>query len=98
MRPENCLSVATQAFSYNHKSFMSSYLRIRLSVIKGVMKDENQGRLNWFGDFGNFLFGVNQEVVGIQVLLTRSVFACDILRRFLPRVSLAKPTSAPVRC
>jgi hypothetical protein len=39
MRPENCLSLATQAFQYfntNHKSFLSSCLRIRLSVIKGV--------------------------------------------------------------
>ena len=40
---------------------------------------------------------VTKEVVGIHVLLTRSLFACDILRRLLLRVSLAKPTSAPLR-
>jgi hypothetical protein len=43
------------------------------------------------------LRAVTKEVVGIHVLLTRSLFACDILRRFLRRVSLAKSTSAPVR-
>jgi hypothetical protein len=47
--------------------------------------------------FGDFLFGVNQEAAGIHVLLTRSLFACDILRRFLPRVSLAKSNSAPLQ-
>jgi hypothetical protein len=40
---------------------------------------------------------VIREVIGIHVLLIRSLFACDIPRRFLLRVSLAKPTSAPVR-
>src|SRR5260370_11402198 len=35
---------------------------------------------------------------GIHVLLTRSLFGGGIPRRWLPRVSLAKPTSAPVRC
>jgi hypothetical protein len=40
---------------------------------------------------------LTKEVVGIDALLTRSLFACDILRRSLQRVSLAKPTSAPVR-
>jgi hypothetical protein len=39
-------------------------------------------------------FGVNKEVVGIHVLLTRSLFVCDILRRFLRLASLAKRTSA----
>jgi hypothetical protein len=34
---------------------------------------------------------------GTHVLLTRSLFACDILRRLLLRVSLAKSTSAPLR-
>ena len=38
-----------------------------------------------------------KEVVGIRVLLTRSLFACDILHRLLLRVSLAKSTSAPLR-
>ena len=48
-------------------------------------------------DFGNFLFGVNKEAAAIHVLLTRSLFGSSILRRLLPRVSLAKSTSAPVR-
>jgi hypothetical protein len=38
-----------------------------------------------------------KEVVGICVLLTRSLFESDILRRLLRRVSLAKPTSAPLQ-
>ena len=40
----------------------------------------------------NSLF--TKVVVGIQVLLTRSLFGDGILRRSLPRVSRAKPTSA----
>ena len=36
------------------------------------------------------------EVVGIHVLLTRSFFGGDILRRLIRRVSLAKSTSAPL--
>jgi hypothetical protein len=35
----------------------------------------------------------SQEVVGMHVLLTRSLFACGILRKLLRRVSLAKSTS-----
>ena len=50
-----------------------------------------------FCDFGHSPFGVNKEVVGIHVLLTRSLFGGDILRRLLRRVSLAKSTSAPLR-
>jgi hypothetical protein len=41
--------------------------------------------------------GITKEVGGIQVLLTLSLFASDIPRRLLQRVSLAKPTSAPLR-
>jgi hypothetical protein len=40
---------------------------------------------------------VTKEVVGIHVLLARSLFACDILRRFLWRVSLAISISASER-
>ena len=40
---------------------------------------------------------VTKEVVGIHVLLTRSLFGDGIPRRLLLRVSLAKPTSAPLR-
>ena len=39
-----------------------------------------------------------QEVVGIHVLLTRSLFGGGIPHRLLQRVSLAKPTSASLRC
>ena len=41
---------------------------------------------------------ITREVVGIHVLLTRSLFGDGILRRLLLRVSLAKPTSAVLRC
>ena len=40
---------------------------------------------------------VSKEVAGIQVLLTYSLFAADILRKSLRRVFLATLTSAPVR-
>jgi hypothetical protein len=40
---------------------------------------------------------ITKEVVGIHVLLTRSVFGGGILHRFLQRVSLVKSTSAAVR-
>src|SRR5271167_213930 len=40
---------------------------------------------------------VNQEVVGTRAPPTRSLFGGDILRSLLPRVSLAKPTSAPLQ-
>jgi len=43
------------------------------------------------------LRAVPKEVVEVHVLLTRSLFACGILRRLLQRVSLAKPTSAGLR-
>ena len=48
-------------------------------------------------EFWGFPFFVNKEVVGIHFLLTRSLFACDILSRSLPHVSPVKPTSAAVR-
>jgi len=38
-----------------------------------------------------------KEVVGIRTLLTHSLFGDGILRKLLLRVSLAKPTSAPLR-
>jgi hypothetical protein len=40
---------------------------------------------------------ISKEVAGIHVLLTRSLFGDGIPRRSLLRVSLAKPTSAPLR-
>jgi hypothetical protein len=43
------------------------------------------------------LQAVTKEVIGIHVLLTRSLFDGGILRRLLLPVSVAKPTSAPVR-
>ena len=52
-------------------------------------------RMGWLG----VLLGssVSKEVVGIHALLPRSLFGYGILRRLLPRVSLAKLTSAPLR-
>jgi hypothetical protein len=46
---------------------------------------------------GNALQEIIKEAVGIHDPLTRSLFGGGILRRFLRRVSLAKPTSAPLR-
>jgi hypothetical protein len=43
------------------------------------------------------LLAGSKEVIGIHVPLTRSLFGCDILSRLLRRVSLTKPTSAPLR-
>jgi hypothetical protein len=40
---------------------------------------------------------VTKEVVGIHVLPTGALFGDGILRRSFLRVSLAKPTSAPLR-
>ena len=48
------------------------------------------GKTKFVVDFGNFPFGVNKEVVGTHALPTRSLFACDILRRLLRRVSFSE--------
>jgi hypothetical protein len=39
---------------------------------------------------------ITKVVVGVHVLLTRSLFACDILRKLLPRVWSEKWTSVPL--
>ena len=49
---------------------------------------------NFIFAFGHFPFGINKEVVGIQILLDRLLFGCDIVRKMLPRDSLVKATSA----
>jgi hypothetical protein len=41
---------------------------------------------------------ITEGAIGIHVLPSRSLFGHGILRRLLLRVSLAKPTSAPLRC
>jgi hypothetical protein len=46
---------------------------------------------------GKAFYEATKEVVGIHVLLTRSLCGDGILRRLLPPVSLAKPTSARLR-
>jgi hypothetical protein len=46
---------------------------------------------------GGGLQAVSREVVGIHVLLARSLFGGDITRNLLRRASLAKSTSAPLR-
>ena len=58
---------------------------------------QNIVQIDMFADFGKFPFGVNKEAAGIHDLLTRSLFACEILHRLLRRVSLAKPTFALLR-
>ena len=47
---------------------------------------------------GRALPDVSKEAVGIHVLLTQWLFACDIPRSSLRRVSLAKWISASSRC
>src|SRR5271165_3829960 len=61
------------------------------------MTGNSLGRAKFIFDFGHFPFGVNKEAFGIHVLLMRSLLACDILRRFLRRVSPVKSTSAALR-
>ena len=48
-------------------------------------------------DYLSGILVVTKEVVGIHVLLTRSLFGDGTPRRLLPRVSLATLTSAPLR-
>src|ERR1700676_1519894 len=60
---------------------------------RNAVMQGNRGRIEESCDSWDFPFGVNKEVVGIHVLLTRLLFACDILRRLLLHVSLVKPTS-----
>jgi DNA invertase Pin-like site-specific DNA recombinase len=48
-------------------------------------------------ELSKVLQAVNKEVVGTHDPLTRSLFDGDILHRLLRRVSLANPTSAPLR-
>ena len=50
-----------------------------------------------FWGYPRALQSLTKEVVGTRVLLTRSLFVCDIPRRLPGRVSLATPTSAPLR-
>jgi len=68
--------------------------------------DGQEGRSAWSDVYAGLpttkprdsaLRAVTKEVVGIHILLTRSLFGDDILRRLLLRVSLAKPPSAPLR-
>ena len=47
---------------------------------------------------GGALQAVTEEVVGSDVLLSRSPFVCDILRKLLLRVSPVRSTSADLRC
>jgi hypothetical protein len=46
---------------------------------------------------GTSRLGVSEEVAETCARLTCSLFASDILRRMLPPVSRAKPTSAPLQ-
>jgi hypothetical protein len=55
---------------------------------------DHELHLRGTAESGRALREVIKEVVGIHLLLSPLLFACDILRSFLPRVSLAKSTSA----
>ena len=76
---------------------LKSHSRQRRPTRLQVMWGKSLGQAKFLGDFEHFAFGVNKEAAGIHVLPSRSLFACDILRRFLRRVSLAKSSSAPLR-
>jgi Putative transposase len=47
---------------------------------------------------GQQIWAFSKEVLGNRAPPTRQLFGGGILRNFLPRVSLAKSTSAPFRC
>jgi hypothetical protein len=73
------------------------FLSLDQHVLVSYVQSGGEKNLEFYFDFQHFPFGVNKEVVGIHVLLTRSLFGGGILRRLLLRVSLAKSTSAPLR-
>ena len=66
-------------------------------IIRESVHDPRGAPTETLGTKGRALQEVTKEAVGIHVPPTRSLFACDIPRRLLQRVSLAKPTSVPVR-
>jgi hypothetical protein len=73
-------------------------LNMRTGVGDGITFDQNANAAR--GQFGRRKGppkAVIKEVIGIHVLLTRSLFGDGILRRLIRRVSLAESTSAPLR-
>ena len=77
-----------------------SYAEIRIMITDRNAGYAGQwlGEANFVCDFEISLFGVNKEVVGIHDVLTRSLFGDGIPSSSHPRVSLARPTSASLRC
>ena len=62
-----------------------------------VLERERFNILRMIRNEGRTLQEVTKVLGGIHVLPSRSLFACDIPRRLLRPVSLAKSTSAPLR-
>jgi hypothetical protein len=63
-----------------------------------LKKTQNEKQKEPVSGLTKWLLGVSKEVVGFHDLLMHPpLFGGDILRGFLQRVSLAKPTSAPLR-
>jgi hypothetical protein len=65
--------------------------------LQSSRSDAGLGSLRLLNETAGKLQEIIKEVVGIHVLLTRSLFGDGILRRLLLRVSLGKPISAPSR-
>jgi hypothetical protein len=81
-----------RAFAVVARQGKSGALSRQFSYVTPVEQNENEKQKDTVSGLG-----ITKEVGGIQVLLTHWLFASDILRRLLQRVSLAKPTSAPLR-
>ena len=61
------------------------------------MSSTHRSKIRYLKVFAQKQQEITKEVVGIRVLLTRSLFGDGIPRRLFRPVSLAKPTSAPLR-
>jgi len=61
------------------------------------MSSTHRSKIRYLKVFAQKQQEITKEVVGIHVLLTRSLFGGGIPRKLLLRVSPAKPTSAVLR-
>ena len=86
----------TQIPVAKHASFSGSLVAEVSSLCISSVCFDNAG-LPATKSKGRALGRVIKEGVAIRVFLRRSLFGVGILRRFLLRVSLAKPTSAALR-
>ena len=96
-RQHNCDALHTHALppflgleNVRYALVFHQLARIRLVLVVVGLRTETRSRSRKPFNEGTALQTVIKEVVGIHVLLTRSLFACDILRRLLLRVSLAR--------